>query len=436
MIGRRPLFFAPLLALSAACTKAELPQRNILLITVDTLRADHLGAYGYSKPTSPSIDALFAESVVFDDAQSSSSWTLPSFASMFTSLHSSAHGCFGYRDKLDGSFVTIAETLSSRGWRTAGIISHVFLRDKHGLPQGIDDFDQSLVQTIKESHQAISSPHVSDRAIERLESFAAADDDGPWFLWLHYFDPHVSYRRHEGISFRFGKTPIDRYDGEIAFTDGHIGRVLDRLAALGLADDTIVGFLSDHGEEFEEHGRKGHGKSLHEEVLRVPFALRVPGSPPRRVETTVHLVDLSPTLLELAGEAWPATAPRHGRSLAPAVRGERLPDAESLGELRLELRKDATLTSLIVGSWKLIEERARPPATEVRHRLYDRRDDRAERTDVADQFPEVTTRMKKRLAAATKRAAQTSHGSVAADLDATDLENLESLGYLSDDDEK
>src|SRR5690606_34712218 len=148
------------LVLLAGCGERSAP-RNVLLVTVDTLRADHLGAYGHPAGTSPEIDALLAGSIVFDDAQSSSSWTLPAFASLFTSLHAAAHGCHGYRSALDPSFTTLAETLKGHGYRTAGVVSHVFLRRKHGLPQGFDRFDDSLVESVSEAHSTASSPYVT-----------------------------------------------------------------------------------------------------------------------------------------------------------------------------------------------------------------------------------------------------------------------------------
>lgn len=422
-----------------SCGDPPAAPRNLLLVTVDTLRADHLGGYGYRRATSPELDRLFAESVVFDDAHSSSSWTLPAFASLFTSLHSSTHGCFDYRSALDPSFTTLAETLAGHGYRTAGVVSHVFLRQKHGLPQGFTEFDASLVETVREAHNTISSPYVTDRAIEHLDGFAADPDGAPWFLWLHYFDPHAAYQKHEGTSDRFGDRPVDRYDGEIAFTDRHVGRVIRRLRELDLHDDTIVSVISDHGEEFDDHGRQGHGKSLFREVVRVPFSIRVPGIPPRRVSQTVHMVDFAPTFLAMVGLSWPADEPRHGRSLLAAMRGERLPQRGALSELRLSLRKDATLASLVLGRWKLIVEYGRAPSSEKHHMLFDRRADPGEMRNLVDTRPDVVTRMEERLDAAVRaaekdrRRRESGETSLAplAPLEDSDLENLERLGYLS-----
>ncbi|MFN0008802.1 MAG: sulfatase, partial [Planctomycetota bacterium] len=285
---------------------------NVLFVSIDTLRADHLGCYGWPRPTSPNLDALASKSVVFESAQSSSSWTLPSLASLMTSMQASAHSCDQIASRLDPSYTTMAEILRDSGYDTAFVASHVFLSAGYGLQQGFTHVDTRILQ----DESAITSPAVTDWGLAWLHDKAAADDGVPWFLWLHYFDPHAPYLVHEGISERFGtETDLDRYDGEIAFTDQHLGRLLEAFERLGLAENTILVVVADHGEEFGEHGVQGHGYDLHEEVVRGPLIVRAPGIAPRRVSEVVPTVDVMPTLLELCGARGRNEV--EGRSLLP-----------------------------------------------------------------------------------------------------------------------
>ena len=187
-------------------------------------------------------------------------------------------------------------------------------------------------------YQAITSAALSDEAVRWLESKAAADADPPWFLWLHYFDPHREYRAHPGTTTIEGSAELDRYDAEIAFTDAQIGRVLAALADTGLDRRTAVMFASDHGEEFGDHGGVDHGHTLFEELVRVPLVIRAPGFAPRRVPGTVQVVDVLPTVHELLGLEAPAV--REGESLVPAMVGAPLGERAALAELRRSDRND------------------------------------------------------------------------------------------------
>lgn len=379
------------------------PRANLLFIAVDTLRADHLGGYGYERPTSPAVDALFERAVVFEDAQASTSWTLPSLASAMTGVYPSTHRCFSFRSRLDDSYATLAELLRAAGWTTGGIVSHVFLGERYGLHQGFDDYDQELVKADAEaSHEQISSERISDKALAWLAARAAAPTDEPWFLFAHYFDPHGVYNAHPGVSEAFGtEEDLDLYDGEIAFTDRHLARLLSGLEEHGFAENTVVVFVADHGEEFGDHGLAKHGKTLHQEVLRVPLAIAVPGTAPRRVSQTVRVVDLAPTLLELLRVPPPPLA-LAGRSLVPLLDGDSLEPRGALAELRLraEYQADAYVTE----RWKLIVDR-NPEHVEVRpgmkltpaFRLYDRASDPHEQHDVAAEHPEVVEELREAL---------------------------------------
>ena len=433
-----------MLFVCAACSAdRDAPPRNLLFIAVDTLRADHLGAYGYGRDTSPRIDAFLESAVTFDDAHSSSSWTLPAFASMMTGLHSSSHGCWKINSVLGQANTTLAEVLAEAGFATAGVVSHVFLRAERGLAQGFESWNEELVFAMNESHEAISSPPLTERALTLLDELA--DADRPWFLFVHYFDPHSVYHAHP--RFPFGADAIGRYDSEIAFTDEHVGRLLDRLGELDLEDETIVVFVADHGEEFGDHGRIGHGETLFVEVARVPMAIRVPGYTPRRVSDTVSVVDLMPTLLEVLDVRDAAGSGVSGRNLVPLLSGADGRGPGRLLESRLDKRLDADLEGWVTPRWKLIVEReknvqrapdGRLPAPTAergsvrRVLLFDRAADPKERTDLTENRPEIVDRLRKRIEAAVAEARASAVDLETVDVGADERARLRDLGYLDD----
>ena len=406
---------------------------NLLLVTIDTLRQDHLEPYGYGRPTSPRLAALAAESVVFEDAQAPAPWTLPSLSALLTGLPTSATGTRTFHDALAGSYQTLPEQLLAHGYDTAAVSSHVFLGRPYGLHQGFVHFDDELVLEMTRSDEVISSPGVSDKGIAFLRQKAAARDagvaggDGPWLLWLHYFDPHAVYQLHETHARAFGgRRPKDLYDGEIAFTDHHVGRVLDVLAEVGLADDTVVAVTADHGEEFGDHGGMSHGHTLHRELIDVPLILRVPGVAHRRVDTMVRLLDLPDTLLELAGV--PTLPESLGRSLVPLLRGEDL----DLPPALLELDRNPRLSQvgLVDGERKYLLDRATG-----RVRYYDRTLDPTEQRDLsaehADELAGRAAFLQVMLDEA--RAVRDVHpDSRRLDLGADDLQDLADTGYVGD----
>jgi arylsulfatase A-like enzyme len=316
----------------------------------------------------------------------------------------------------------------------------VFLGSKYGLAQGFLEYDEALVHAdLHQSHIAVSSPRVTDKGIAFLERQVADGGGQPWFLFLHYFDPHHAYQPHAPPTPSFGDQPVDRYDGEIAFTDAHIGRLLDRLDELSLAEDTVVVFVADHGEEFGDHGGLAHGRTLHREVERIPFAIRVPGLPGRRVEQAASVVDLLPTVLALLRLPDPAR-PVAGRSLVGAMSGEGVQQVGILLESRLEKRADAELEAYIEGRWKLVVEYPRAPAgagSVPREAqavfLYDRLADPTEQHDLSSGHPDIVIGLRARLASAVEAARALAPASVAAnalELSAEDLERLQALGYV------
>lgn len=322
------------LGLTAACSGmgVDTEPPNILLVSIDTLRADHLGTYGYSRPTSPNLDALGRRGVVFEHAVTTAPWTLPAHASLLTGRYPAFHGLQDDGVTLAPEVPTLAESLDALGYYNLAVVSHLYVSSEFGLARGFDRFDDSLIAGGAENPDA---QQVVDRFLESM----ARRPPGPFFAFVHFFDPHWDYTPPDPYSTRFTDPayagPVDGtlrslerffpptapmaladlrqavalYDGEIAYVDAQIGRLFDEMEQQGWLQNTIVILTADHGEEFKEHLHLGHGKSLFEEQLHIP--LIVAGHPAfgpntRRADL-VSLIDVAPTLLELAGGA-----PLHG----------------------------------------------------------------------------------------------------------------------------
>lgn len=364
---------------------------NILVVSIDTLRADHLGCYGYARPTSPNIDAFAAKAAVFENAHSSASWTLPSFASLFTSLYSTSHGCWKVDSRLESEHDTLAEHLRDAGWDTSLIVPHVFLSGQYGLQQGFVHIDDTLVRTASESNKVISSPAMTEKSIAWLERKHQSPDDSPFFLWVHYFDPHDEYLPHAGYSEQFGlQSDIDLYDGEIRWVDEHVARLLKRVDELYGLDQTVVAIVADHGEEFGEHGFQRHGYTLYQEAVRIPLIVHVPGHAARRVSDLVSNIDFMPTLLEVAGV--PPRGLQQGRSLMPLLRGESLPPRGALSEVRWH--DDQDMRCWREESWKLHEDRSHG---KERDELYDLAADPRETTNLLATRQDALTVLRESL---------------------------------------
>jgi len=423
----RLLHFSVLALLLPACGGESAPRpRNLVFLCVDTLRWDHLGAYGDERPdASPAIDSLAASSVVFEDAQSHASWTLPSFAAVLTSTYTSTNGCSDLESRLKESFVTLPEIFRDAGFDTFGVASHIFFREEYGFWQGFDAFDATLAHKRgEEGWRALSSPYVTERALAFLDQRRADADADPFLLWLHYFDPHLPYVDHDGVGVEPG-TEHERYRAEIAYTDGFVGEVLAGLERNGHSEDTVVVFLSDHGEAWQEHaGVRRHAKSLYREELQVPLILHVPGVAPRRVTERVRTVDLLPTLLELFGLEHPLGM-LAGRSLVPLLGGASLPEPRLLAEIELHADQRHR-RALFEERWKLIE------AQDGSHLLFDVDADPEERHDLAASEPAVVARLRSLLEEEVDRArmlGELFEGDGSVELSQEDLDRLHALGY-------
>lgn len=323
--------------------EAEIPGRperlNVLIYLVDTLRADALGCYGQPLPATPRLDVFAADAVLFENALAQSSWTLPSVATLLTGLRPSGHGLQAADRRLKPEALTLAEILRRRGYQTAAFSANLLLERASGLDQGFERYE-------------VSTGPADALTPEVLEWLAGRDPDRPFLLYVHTIDPHWPYLppadlvarlRSEPVDpalrslglrddLRTGKVAIDDelldalgtlYLADASFADRWFGVLLDELRRAGVYDETVIVFLSDHGEELHERGGFGHGRHLHSEVLRTPLIVRWPGAPrPRRVSAPVEHLDLLPTLLDLLGLAH---VPLPGRGLRALVDGSGAP---------------------------------------------------------------------------------------------------------------
>ncbi len=354
------------LALLGACGERGPRRPNVILVSIDSLRADHLGCYGYERDTSPRIDRLAAEGVRFETAISTTSWTLPAHAALFTGLEDETHGVVDNGLALAPAHVTLAELLQGAGYRTAGFYGGPYLHPTFGLAQGFELWQSCMSalpagaseRDVRASAMAVDAPSHEDvtgpRTAEAVEAWLARDEREPFFLFLHLWDVHYDYIPPPELVERFDPGydgPVDgrgvasdpalragmperdlrhlvaRYDGEIRFTDAILGRILDALAARGLLEDAVVVVTADHGEEFLEHGGTGHQRTLFDEVVRVPLVVWAPGRAARGavVAEPVRLIDVLPTIARLAGIKAPLAV--QGRDLGPLL----APDAQRAG---------------------------------------------------------------------------------------------------------
>ncbi len=295
---------------------------NLLLITLDTTRADRLGSYGYRLGATPRLDRLGREGVVVQTAMAVTPLTLPSHCSLMTGLYPPRHGVRDNADfRLPDGEVTLAERLRQAGYRTDAVVGSIVLSGALGISQGFDSYDEPAPKTIASGGEIAfqeilerRATEVTDKALTRLDAVG----NKPFFLWVHYFDPHSTYDPPEPFRSRFAK---NLYDGEIAYVDHEVGRLLDRLSAQQKLDTTLVVVIADHGESLGEHGEPTHGVFIYDATMHVPLLLRWPAKlrAGTRYRNVMSGVDLAPTILELLGQ--PPLEPSQGKSHAAALSG-------------------------------------------------------------------------------------------------------------------
>ncbi len=420
---------------------------NVVLIVVDTLRADHLGSYGYDLDTSPVIDTLAGDSVTFMQAYATAPWTLPSVASILTGQYPETLGIKNSDVKLEKRFLTLTELFQRNGYATGAVVSHIFLKPKFGIDQGFDVFD---FEEAGRGRSHISSPAVTQKAIELIERYSGK----PFFLFVHYFDPHYNYRMHsilppdpgyggrlrEGMSIHEMRKMAaagelddnDKkyiralYDSEVRFTDAHVGRLLDVLKQRGLYDETLVVFTSDHGEDLCDRPSNwiGHTKTLNEEVVRVPLLIKPPRLRSGRKERRAHsLIDLMPTIATLAGIEVPAGYSMDGVAI-DLENTENTPRGVFAATWRW-----AKLQTLVSGDWKLLMNRKTGAV-----QLFNLKSDPLEKIDVANDNEDLCKKMieeiEKKLKKHERPASHIERSNQAPGLTKEERKKLESLGYI------
>ncbi len=392
---------------------------DVLLVTLDTLRTDRVGAYGHEGGATPRLDALAARGTLFEQAYSPAPMTLPAHASLMTGLLPPEHGArVNGLHRLADDVPTLAERLSAEGFRTGAFVAAFVLDEQFGLARGFDVYDDDLTDAYEQvvSEQlSVYRPgeHVVDSALAWLDSLG----DDPFFAWVHLYDAHFPWHPHGGGDDDAAGT----YEGEVAYADAQLGRLLDDLRARGRLDDTLVVVVADHGEGLGDHGELEHAYLLDEEVLHVPLVIAGPGvAEGARVPSLVPTEDVQPTLLDLLGLA---DDDARTRSLVPALRGARIEHRASYAETDLPWTafRWAPQRSLTTADWTYV----RTPQLE----LYDRATDRAGYCNLAESRKDVLAELERALSAL--EAGFDVRESDVAEVGAEELEQLAALGYVA-----
>ena len=439
-------FFSLICLLFAACGSDSNPP-NVVVVVIDTLRADRLGSMGNGRGLTPGIDAFAEQAVLFERAFNHAPWTLPACASILTGQHPLEHGAGGQLGQfrtLDPSVSTLPGVFAAAGFATHAIVNVAFLGETFGVTRDFETVDAKFYNSNVEIRPAGPT---TDAALAWLDK----QGDESFFLFVHYFDPHAVYDPPQPFRRRFAAT-ADRedesfvygtrdqmvalrrgelelvpqqikraeklYDAEVAYTDSQVERLLDGLAARGLDGNTMVVITGDHGEEFLDHGGFEHGHTVYDELSHIPLMIRAPGGSKGRVQATVRHVDLAPTLTEFCG--LPGLPGAAGRSVLDLMRGERDRPRRVLAHGNMW---GAPLTSLRDERWKLIVD----AGGDVE--LYDWVADPGETRNLAAQQPAEVKRMAELLQALSKDMDALDRGGQA-DMSATVLDGLEGLGYI------
>jgi arylsulfatase A-like enzyme len=418
-----------LVAIAAAVTVlwmwSGLDRPSVVLISIDTLRQDHVSAYGYSRRTTPSLQAFSREAVVFEEAFAANTNTAPAHASMLTALYPFTHGIVRNHHRLKAGVTTMGEVLQEAGYETAGFVSGYTLQRAHtGLDRGFHHYDDEV--SPRGDRPATMT---YDAATRWLRGEARGQE--PLFLFFHLFDPHFPYTPPTGYARLFtehaergpgrlhrlraqgGGPPSDVkdyigfYDGEIAFADAHVGRLMVDLWDSGLWDDALVVVVSDHGETLDDRSLPfRHGSRVYEEQIRVPLMIRFPGGRygGARIRAPVHHVDIMPTILDYLELSLPDAA--QGQSLMPLIRGDAAPDPARpifttarpepahVPEVDQPLVKTGLITAIRVWPLKLI---AYPTEEGHVHQLFDLAQDPGEHENLAAERPDAVRALAARL---------------------------------------
>jgi arylsulfatase A-like enzyme len=437
----------------SASTNGPRP-KNLILISLDTVRADHIGCYGYERPTTPRLDAFAERGVVFLNCTSPSAWTVPSHMSILTSVEPATHGCVYYKDtgRINEAFETMQKIFGRHGFRTGAFTGGGFMSERYGMFLGFDTFSS------KGKHFIHNLPDVW--------KWIEAGRDQPMFLFLHGFDAHKAYLPPPPYRSRFrgkhqSKYPIARfckpgapkpgpadleyivaqYDGEIAWVDDTIADFLDELDRRGILEDSLVIITTDHGDEFYEHGGCDHIHSLYDELIRAAWIMVGPSVPALTVRDHVGTLDILPTVLDIFGIE--ADAQFQGVSRVSAFDGHSEPRDAKIYSFTGNINAPHHLCSVRTNRWKLITDL---PAgrknkgcdlcvngehTRIDMKLFDLRNDPAEQYDLAGQYPEFAFELlgliQDRIAESRTLALETAEPPPETP---EEIERLRSLGYI------
>jgi arylsulfatase A-like enzyme len=451
------LSLGPLIALVAlvaatACHREEDTRAmNVLLVSVDTLRDDHCSVSGYARETTPTLETLARQGTRMELAYAPTATTGPTHASLLTSLYPIAHGVVKNGLPLTAEHHTLAETLSAGGYRTGAVVSSFVLHTKFGYGQGFevyeDDFDPASATISRSQFQGVPVDSAFDQPANRTTETAIrllarlGRGEEPFLLFVHYFDPHGPYVPPEPFASRFPAEPlpdaglaaaISAYDGEIAFADHEVGKLLEFLETSGLDRNTLVVVTADHGEGLMQRGHMNHGVHIYEEAVRVPLLFRLPGriAAGRSLAGPVELVDVMPTVLELAGVEPPEG--QQGRSLAAALQGGAPLDPERavfLQRRHYESKQVGNISvagdkfAVRVGPWKYIEGEE-----EGTRELFNLEDDPGELVNLYESSRAVADELRARIAAWKSNCARETGDRPK--LSPEDRERLRALGYV------
>ncbi|MGH7899161.1 MAG: sulfatase [Candidatus Binatia bacterium] len=435
----RRLRFGKIIAMAGAAMVAvavwQLPWRrvppSVILISIDALRPDHLGAYGYSRDVSPSIDRFAEQGVLFADAVSQATWTLPSVASLFLSQYVSTHGTESLDTRMPDEARTLAEVLRDHGYDTAAFTIGAFTSRDYGMDQGFDHFVANGESAEKRNDEVLKWLRRGDRR---------------FFAYVHYVDVHYPYGRKNPYRENFGagysgivngkqhpreirdrlgpgdvQHLIDLYDNGISYADAEIGKLLSEIGRLPFGENTVLILTADHGEAFFEHRRMlGHRGIPYEELIRVPLILKGPRLPAgKKIAARVEQVDIAPTIFALCGIAQPPAA--QGRSLLPLLDGEASHKPYTFSEFLPYQRR-----AIRGPRWKLIAD-----YKDHQHELFDLQNDSAERRNRASDEPEVVAELLRELASfvAANQAKATATRAAVVPRSSTQ-DQLRALGYV------
>jgi len=426
-LGAAAIAAAPrVLSLVRAYQLRQLRGANLLVVTLDTTRADRLGCYGYAGAETPVLDGLARDGALFERCITPTAFTLPSHSTIMTGLNPMFHGV-----RLNGgvaladAHTTLAEQLGGHGYRTGGFVGAFVLDSRWGLAQGFETFDDDFDLEPGEQLDLARVQRPGDKVVDAALEWLQKEDQRPFFAWVHLYDPHTPYEPPEPYATRFAGSPSRRYDGEVAFADAQLGRLLDWLRASGKDERTVVLVVGDHGEGLGSHREEEHGFFIYDYAVRVPLLVRLPRGllGGTRVGAQTRTIDVAPTLLELLGVSPPDRL--DGESLVPL-----LADPGRAGA-RYAYSESVSL-SMQYG-WSPLYSLRTPEYTYIdapRPELYDPRRDPAEEDNLFSRLPSVAEEMRATLDRLRVAGAEGAPAAQEANLDDETMRALASLGYV------